>query len=148
MVDSGGFPTLNITGKNRGPKAMFRKSASLLIAVIAVAALPSTASAFCESCYMPPPQPCTTCYQMQTVAPQYRTVQETVPVTKEVTVNVTNLVPVQKQGTRTVYTTVPVTREVEVPVTTFQTEQRTGTRTNWVPQPITTTVYAASSGSR
>ena len=59
---------------------MFRKSASLLIAAIAVAALPSTASAFCESCYIPPPQPCTTCYQMQTVPPQYRTVQETVMV--------------------------------------------------------------------
>ena len=59
---------------------MFRKSASLLIAAIAVVALPSTASAFCESCYMPPPQPCTTCYQMQTVPPQYRTVQETVMV--------------------------------------------------------------------
>ena len=59
---------------------MFRKSASLLIAAIAVAALPSTASAFCESCYIPPPQPCTTCYQLQTVPPQYRTVQETVMV--------------------------------------------------------------------
>src|SRR3954447_2225817 len=59
---------------------MFRKSASLLIAAIAVAVLPSTASAFCESCYIPPPQPCTTCYQMQTVPPQYRTVQETVMV--------------------------------------------------------------------
>jgi hypothetical protein len=59
---------------------MFRKSASLLIAAIAVAALPSTASAFCESCYMPPPQPCATCYQLQSVPPQYRTVQETVMV--------------------------------------------------------------------
>ena len=59
---------------------MFRKSASLLIAAIAVAALPGTASAFCESCYIPPPQPCTTCYQLQSVPPQYRTVQETVMV--------------------------------------------------------------------
>jgi hypothetical protein len=59
---------------------MFRKSASLLIAAIAVAALPSTASAFCDSCYIPPPQPCTTCYQVQSVPPQYRTVQETVMV--------------------------------------------------------------------
>ena len=62
---------------------MFRKSVSLLIAAIAVAALPSTASAFCESCYIPPPQPCTTCYQMQTVPPQYRAVQETVMVAPE-----------------------------------------------------------------
>ena len=59
---------------------MFRKSASLLIAAMAVAALPSTASAFCQSCYVPPPQPCTTCYQLQSVPPQYRTVQETVMV--------------------------------------------------------------------
>jgi len=58
---------------------MFRKSASLLIAAIAVAALPGTASAFCNNCYIPP-QPCTTCYQLQSVPPQYRTVQETVMV--------------------------------------------------------------------
>ena len=65
---------------------MFRKSVSLLIAAIAVALLPSTASAFCESCYFPPPQPCTTCYQMQTVPPQYRAVQETVMVSPGATV--------------------------------------------------------------
>src|SRR5262249_41648386 len=57
---------------------MFRKSASLLIAAIAVAASPSAASAFCDSCYIPPPQPCATCYQR--VPPQYRAVQETVMV--------------------------------------------------------------------
>ena len=57
---------------------MFRKSVSLLIAAVAVAALPGTAFAFCDSCFIPPPQPCTTCYQLQSVPPQYRTVQETV----------------------------------------------------------------------
>ena len=35
---------------------------------------------------MPPPQPCTTCYQMQTVPPQYRAVQETVMVSPGATV--------------------------------------------------------------
>ncbi|MBW7964982.1 hypothetical protein [Bradyrhizobium sp. BR 10261] len=37
------------------------------------------ASAGCYNCYAPPP-PCTTCYQQQYVAPQYRTVDETVMV--------------------------------------------------------------------
>ncbi|MGY8663344.1 hypothetical protein Q3C01_13340 [Bradyrhizobium sp. UFLA05-109] len=36
------------------------------------------ASAGCYNCYTPPP--CTTCYQQQYVAPQYRTVEETVMV--------------------------------------------------------------------
>ncbi|WFU37475.1 hypothetical protein QA640_23640 [Bradyrhizobium sp. CB82] len=36
------------------------------------------ASAGCYNCYTSPP--CTTCYQQQYVAPQYRTVDETVMV--------------------------------------------------------------------
>ncbi|MGY3527509.1 hypothetical protein [Bradyrhizobium sp. USDA 4452] len=59
---------------------MFRTSLSLAIAAVATAAFTSAASAGCYSCYTPPPQPCTTCYQVQTVPPQYRTVQETVMV--------------------------------------------------------------------
>ena len=59
---------------------MFRTSISLAIAAMATAALTGAASAGCNSCYTPPPQPCTTCYQVQTVPPQYRTVQETVMV--------------------------------------------------------------------
>ena len=59
---------------------MLRTSLSLAVAAIATAAISSPASAGCYNCYAPPPQPCTTCYQMQTVAPQYRTVQETVMV--------------------------------------------------------------------
>jgi len=58
---------------------MLRTSLSLAVAAIATAAFSSTASAGCYNCYAPP-QPCTTCYQVQTVAPQYRTVQETVMV--------------------------------------------------------------------
>ena len=50
-----------------------------LAAAVAVAAvsLPTAASA-CFNCYAPPP--CQTCYQQQYVAPQYRSVQETVMV--------------------------------------------------------------------
>ena len=50
-----------------------------MIAVAAIA-LPTAASAGCYSCYTPPPQPCSTCYQQQVVPPQYRAVQETVMV--------------------------------------------------------------------
>lgn len=39
----------------------------------------TAASAGCYNCYAPPP-PCTTCYQQQYVAPQYRTVEENVMV--------------------------------------------------------------------
>ncbi|MCA1457718.1 hypothetical protein I6F35_31810 [Bradyrhizobium sp. BRP22] len=60
---------------------MLRTSISLAIAAIASAALVSTASAGCYNCYAPP-QPCVTCYQVQTVPPQYRTVQETVMVSR------------------------------------------------------------------
>src|SRR4051794_20359552 len=77
MVDRHSFPALNF---KIGSESMLRKSASLLITAIAFATLPSAADAFCESCYMPPPRPCTTCSQMQTVPPQYRAVQETVMV--------------------------------------------------------------------
>src|SRR5215203_5599870 len=58
---------------------MFRTSAALIISVVMTAALPSAASAYCQSCYTPP-QPCVTCYQQQVVPPQYRAVQETVMV--------------------------------------------------------------------
>ena len=54
-----------------------------LISAVAVAAVPSAASANCLglfSCFAPPPQPCYTCYQTQYVPPQYRTYQETVMV--------------------------------------------------------------------
>src|SRR5438552_18674318 len=59
---------------------MFRTSAALIVSAIITAAMPSTASAYCQSCYTPPPQPCVTCYQQQVVPPQYRAVQETVMV--------------------------------------------------------------------
>jgi hypothetical protein len=55
-----------------------------LISAVAVAAVPSAASANCmglfSGCYMPPPQPCYTCYQTQYMPPQYRSYQETVMV--------------------------------------------------------------------
>jgi hypothetical protein len=59
---------------------MFRTSAALIVSVIMTAAMPSAASAYCDTCYTPPPQPCVTCYQQQVVPPQYRAVQETVMV--------------------------------------------------------------------
>src|SRR5438094_6296087 len=59
---------------------MFRTSAALIVSAIITAAMPSAASAYCQSCYTPPPQPCVTCYQQQVVPPQYRTVNETVMV--------------------------------------------------------------------
>src|SRR5216110_3341974 len=59
---------------------MFRTSAALIVSAIITAAMPSAASAYCQSCYTPPPQPCVTCYQQQVVPPQYRAVQETVMV--------------------------------------------------------------------
>jgi hypothetical protein len=63
---------------------MSRALLALLISAVAVAALPSAASAGCfglfGGCYTPPPQPCYTCYQPQYVPPQYRAVQETVMV--------------------------------------------------------------------
>ena len=57
---------------------MFRTSAALIVSAIITAAMPSAASAYCQSCYTPPP--CVTCYQQQVVPPQYRAVQETVMV--------------------------------------------------------------------
>ena len=59
---------------------MFRTSAALIVSAVITAALPSAASAYCQGCYVPPPQPCVTCYQQQVVPPQYRAVQETVMV--------------------------------------------------------------------
>jgi hypothetical protein len=59
---------------------MFRTSAALIISAIVTAAMPGAASAYCQGCYVPPPQPCVTCYQQQVVPPQYRAVQETVMV--------------------------------------------------------------------
>jgi hypothetical protein len=59
---------------------MFRTSAALIVSAVIAAAMPSAASAYCDTCYVPPPQPCVTCYQRQVVPPQYRAVQETVMV--------------------------------------------------------------------
>jgi hypothetical protein len=59
---------------------MFRTSAALIVSAVIVSAMPTAASAYCQGCYVPPPQPCVTCYQQQVVPPQYRTVQETVMV--------------------------------------------------------------------
>ena len=53
------------------------------------------------------------------------------------------VVPVEKQGTRTVVNLVPVTKTVEVPVVHYQPQEQTGTRTIMVCQPITTTVTQA-----
>src|SRR5947208_14099780 len=59
---------------------MFRTSAALIVSAIITAAVAGAASAYCQSCYTPPPQPFVTCYQQQVVPPQYRAVQETVMV--------------------------------------------------------------------
>ncbi|MBU6461246.1 MAG: hypothetical protein KGK01_04965 [Bradyrhizobium sp.] len=58
---------------------MSRVTSALFAASILAAAIPTAASAACYSCYAPP-QPCGTCYQQEVVAPQYRTVEETVMV--------------------------------------------------------------------
>ncbi len=58
---------------------MSRVLTALFAAAILAAAMPTAASAYCNSCYVPP-QPCGTCYQQQVVPPQYRTVDETVMV--------------------------------------------------------------------
>lgn len=58
---------------------MSRVMSALFAASILAAALPTAASADCYGCYVPP-QPCGTCYQQEMVAPQYRTVEETVMV--------------------------------------------------------------------
>jgi hypothetical protein len=56
---------------------------ALLVSMSALAAItvPGSATAGCSTCYVPP-QPCATCYQRQVVPPQYRTVEETVMVSK------------------------------------------------------------------
>ena len=56
---------------------------ALIISMSALAAMtvPGTATAGCSNCYVPP-QPCSTCSQRQVVPPQYRTVEETVMVSK------------------------------------------------------------------
>jgi hypothetical protein len=58
---------------------MLRTSLSVAFSAILAAAVPGAASAGCYNCYAPP-EPCVTCYQMQVVPPQYRTVQEPVMV--------------------------------------------------------------------
>ena len=58
---------------------MSRVVTAIFTATILAAAIPTAASAGCYSCYAPP-APCGTCYQQQVVAPQYRTVEETVMV--------------------------------------------------------------------
>lgn len=59
---------------------MSRVYAALIASAVMVMGLPTAASAQCQGCYVPPPQPCVTCYQRQVVPPQYRTVEETVMV--------------------------------------------------------------------
>ena len=59
---------------------MFRTSAALIVSAVITAAMPTAASAYCQGCYVPPPQPCVTCYQRQVAPAQYRTVDETVMV--------------------------------------------------------------------
>ena len=58
---------------------MSRVAAAVLATAFLAAAVPTTASAGCYSCYVPP-QPCGTCYQQQVAPAQYRAVQETVMV--------------------------------------------------------------------
>ena len=58
---------------------MSRVLAALSAVTVLALSLPTTASAGCGNCYVPP-QPCVTCYQQQVVPPQYRTVNETVMV--------------------------------------------------------------------
>lgn len=59
---------------------MSRVYAALIASAVTAMALPATASAQCQGCYIPPPPPCVTCYQRQVAPPQYRTVEETVMV--------------------------------------------------------------------
>jgi hypothetical protein len=58
---------------------MSRAYVAMIVSAVAAIAVPTAASAGCNSCYVPP-QPCGTCYQQQVVPPQYRAVQETVMV--------------------------------------------------------------------
>src|ERR1700682_5407554 len=58
---------------------MSRALVAGVISTLAVAVLPSAASAGCFNCYTPPHH-FVTCYQQQYVPPQYRSVQETVMV--------------------------------------------------------------------
>jgi hypothetical protein len=56
-------------------------AALIATATLALAAIPTAASAGCYGCSAPPPpQPCVTCYQQQVIPPQYQTVNETVMV--------------------------------------------------------------------
>jgi hypothetical protein len=71
----------NAGAKDQGYEIMSRVIAASVAALAIVAAIPTAASAGCYNCYTPP-QPCTTCYQPQVVPPQYRTVQETVMVSR------------------------------------------------------------------
>jgi hypothetical protein len=50
-------------------------------------------------------------------------------VQKEITVPVTKCVPIERQASRTVCEMVPVQKEITVPVTTMQPQQQTGCRT-------------------
>jgi hypothetical protein len=64
---------------------MSRTLAVVFSTAVAALAMTTAASAGCYNCYAPP-QPCTTCYQQQYVAPQYRTVEENVMVSPGATV--------------------------------------------------------------
>ncbi|MEA2875504.1 MAG: hypothetical protein QOF14_700 [Hyphomicrobiales bacterium] len=67
---------------NPAGNPMSRVLAALITtATLALAAVPTAASAGCYGCAPPPPpQPCVTCYQQQVIPPQYQTVNETVMV--------------------------------------------------------------------
>lgn len=66
---------------NPAGNIMSRVLAALSVtAALAAAALPTSAFAGCYGCYVPPPQPCVTCYQTQVIPPQYQTYNETVMV--------------------------------------------------------------------
>jgi len=75
------FADRKIQATGKAPiMTMSRIYAALIASAVTAMAAPTAASAQCQGCYMPPPQPCVTCYQRQVVPPQYRTVNETVMV--------------------------------------------------------------------
>lgn len=69
---------------NWGTTTMSRTLAVVFSTAVAALSMTGAASAGCYNCYAPPP--CQTCYQQQYVAPQYRTVDETVMVSPGATV--------------------------------------------------------------
>ena len=91
---------------------MRRQRDGLPAAALLALAAPTTASAGCQNCYVPP-QPCYTCYQQQVIPPQYRTYNETVMVSPGRTI--AHRTPAQYQTVM-----VPKTVQKKVSVTTYQ----------------------------